>query len=71
MFKTCPFCGSDAKMYCRDLDERYGYGYIATVSCDTCGATVSVANMETETGWNNEEPLAVEARAVEKWNKRA
>ena len=70
MFKTCPFCGGSAKMYCRDLDERYGYGYIATVSCNSCGASVSECNKEGTGGWNNEESLAIEARAVEKWNKR-
>lgn len=72
LVKPCPFCGSK-NINCAgtSLDERYGYGYSVTISCNKCGVSMSEVNKTNHAGWNCEEPAETISRAILKWETRA
>lgn len=67
--KPCPFCGGEAQLVEKGLDERFGYASMWSAACGVCRVGYSFMDAQNPKGGyalgNTGKPKAIAA-----WNRR-
>ena len=65
----CPFCGGDASLKTRSLDERFGYAEESEAACKKCGIGYSFQDAQNPKGGYALGGTGA-PRAIAAWNAR-